>query len=185
MFFMTRDLGYVNKIFRGLSEPELEKLWIAAAETYAIGGACQLLHVVDHVVASRGCRLYLPARKEGIIPGASNLRLPRFVGDRLARQAILSGLEFEAGTPRGDLLCDEVVDAQAVDDALAARIEALTSSGLVNAAANRKALRVGQEPLELFREYMAVVAKEQARCYLSPALVRNLEEHWRAHERDL
>ena len=81
-----------------------EKLWIAAVETYAIGGACQLLHVMDHVIAERGARLFLPARKEGIIPGASNLRLPRFVGERLARQAILSGREFEAGTPEGDLL---------------------------------------------------------------------------------
>jgi thioesterase DpgC len=185
MFFVTRDLGYVHKIFRGLSEPKLEKLWVAAAETYAIGGACQLLHVVDHVIAAHGCRLYLPARKEGIIPGASNLRLPRFVGDRLARQAILSGLEFEAGTPEGDLLCDEVVEADTVDDALAARLDALTSSGLVNAAANRRALRIGQEPIEVFREYMAVFAREQAVCHLSPALVRNLEEHWRAHERDV
>ena len=102
----------------GSRDPEVEKLWVAAAETYAIGGACQLLHVVDHVIAARGCRLYLPARKEGIIPGASNLRLPRFVGDRLARQAILSGLEFEAGTPAGELLCDEVVEPRRVDAAL-------------------------------------------------------------------
>jgi (3,5-dihydroxyphenyl)acetyl-CoA 1,2-dioxygenase len=185
MFFLTRDLGYVSKIFRGLSAPEVEKLWIAAAETYAVGGACQLLHVVDHVIATRGCRLYLPARKEGIIPGASPLRLPRSVGDRLARQAILSGLEFEAGTPQGDLLCDEVVEPAEVDAALAARVEALTSSGLINAAANRRAMRIGQEPLELFREYMALFAREQARCHLSPALVANLEQHWRAHERDV
>jgi thioesterase DpgC len=185
MFFMTRDLGYVSKIYRGLSEPGVEKLWIATAETYAIGGACQLLHVVDHVIAERGCRLYLPARKEGIIPGVSPLRLPRSVGDRLARQAILSGLEFEAGTPRGDLLCDEVVEADGVDAALEARVDALTGSGLVNAAANRRALRIGQEPLDVFREYMAVFAREQARCHLSPALVANLEQHWRAHERDV
>jgi len=183
MFFVTRDLGFVHKIFRGLREPEVEKLWVAAAETYAIGGACQLLHVVDHVIAERGCRLYLPARKEGIIPGASNLRLPRFVGDRLARQAILSGLEFEAGVAPAELICDEVVDEGAVDEALSARIDALTSSGLVNAAANRRALRIGQEPLDVFREYMATFAREQAHCHLSPALVRNLEEHWRAHER--
>src|SRR6185436_11068120 len=118
-----------NKIHAGLSGPEhrpgpleetTEKLWIAAAETYAIGGACQLLHVVDHVIAERGCRMYLPARKEGIIPGASNLRLPRTVGDRVARQAILSGREFVAGTD--DLLCDEVVEAGAMDDAIAARV---------------------------------------------------------------
>ena len=72
-----------------------------------------------------------------------------------------------------------------IDAALAARIDALTSSGLVSAAANRRALRIGAEPLDLFRAYMATYAAEQARCHLSPALVRNLEEHWRAHERQL
>ncbi|MGZ4256033.1 MAG: enoyl-CoA hydratase/isomerase family protein, partial [Solirubrobacteraceae bacterium] len=147
--------------------------------------ACQLLHVMDHVIATRGSRLYLPARKEGIIPGASNLRLPRFVGDRAARQAILSGREWTAGEPDADALCDEIVDPDGMDAALAGRIEALTSSGLINAAANRRAIRVGQEPLELFREYMATYAREQAYCHLSPALVRNLETHWNAHERNV
>jgi thioesterase DpgC len=195
LFFVTRDLGYVNKLFRGLSheehrpaEPEetTEKLWLAAVETFAIGGACQILHTVDHVIATRGARLYLPARKEGILPGASNLRLARSVGDRLARQAILSGLEFEAGTPHGDLLCDEIVESSdELDAAVARRVEALTSSGLVNAAGNRRALRVGAEPLDVFRQYMATFCREQAYCHLSPALVRNLEEHWNAHERRL
>jgi (3,5-dihydroxyphenyl)acetyl-CoA 1,2-dioxygenase len=193
MFFVTRDLGYVNKLFRGLSAEEhrpegpeetTEKLWIAAVETFAIGGACQILHTVDHVIATRGSRLFLPARKEGILPGASNLRLPRSVGDRLARQAILSGLEFEAGTPHGDLLVDEVVGEGEMDAAIAARVAALTDSGLVNAAGNRRALRVGAEPLDLFRRYMSVFCREQAYCHFSPALVRNLEQHWNAHERE-
>ena len=194
LFYITRDLGYVNKLFRGLSSPEhrpdepeetTEKLWIAAVETYAIGGACQLLHTIDHVIAERGSRLNLPARKEGIIPGASNLRLPRSVGDRLARQAILSGLEFEAGTPNGGLLCDETVEPGAMDAAIEARVDALTSSGLVNAAANRRALRAGAEPLDIFRSYMAAYCRDQASCHLSPALVRNLEVHWNAHQRRL
>jgi thioesterase DpgC len=194
LFYLVRDLGYVNKIYRGHSAPEhrpgpieetTEKLWVAAAETYAIGGACQLLHVMDHVVAERGCRLYLPARKEGIIPGASNLRLARSVGDRIARQAILSGREFEAGTPDGDLLCDEVVEPGEMDAAIAERVELLTSSGLVNAAANRRAMRVGVEPLDLFRTYMATYAREQAYCHFSPALIRNLERNWDAHNRRL
>jgi thioesterase DpgC len=194
LFYVVRDLGYVNKLYRGLSAPEhrlgdleetTEKPWIATAETYAIGGACQLLHVMDHVIAERGCRLYLPARKEGIIPGASPLRLARSVGDRLARQAILSGREFEAGTPAGDLLCDEVVDPGEMDAALERRIEQLTDSGVVNAAANRRAMRIGDEPLDLFRSYMATYAREQAYCHFSPALIRNLERHWNAHERAL
>lgn len=186
LFYLVRDLGYVSKIYRGLRHPDgasTEKLWVAGVERYAIGGACQLLHVIDHVIALRGARLYLPARREGIIPGASNLRLPRFVGDRAARQAILSGREWVAGEADAALLCDEVVEAGAMDAAIEARVQALTSSGLINAAANRHALRAGQEPLDLFRAYMAVYAREQAGCHLSPALVRNLEEHWDARRR--
>ena len=185
MFYLVRDLGYVNKLYRGLLTPagDVEKLWVAAVEHYAIGGACQLLHVVDHVIAVRGSRLYLPARKEGIIPGASNLRLPRAVGDRAARQAILSGREWKAGDADAELLVDEVVQAGEMDEAIAARVDALTSSGLINAAANRRALRVGQEPIDVFREYMSTYAREQAYCHLSPALVSNLERHWNAANR--
>ena len=72
-----------------------------------------------------------------------------------------------------------------MDAALEARIQALTSSGLVSAAANRRTMRVGQEPIDIFRQYMATFAREQAYCHLSPALVRNLEEHWNARERAL
>jgi thioesterase DpgC len=199
LFFLLRDLGYVNKIYRGiltgdLAGPDLEgtgtegtteKLWVAAVERFAVGGACQLLHVVDHVIAARGSRLFLPARKEGIIPGASNLRLPRFVGDRAARQAILSGREWTAGEPDAALLCDEVTEPEDMDAALAARTAALTSSGLVNAAANRRTLRAGQEPLEVFRQYMAAFSLEQARCHLSQALVANLRTHWQADQRGI
>jgi (3,5-dihydroxyphenyl)acetyl-CoA 1,2-dioxygenase len=196
-FYLRRDMGYVSKIYRGIAssaggtgagtgddqDAAIEKLWVAAVERLAVGGAFQLLHVVDHVIATRGSRLFLPARKEGIIPGASNLRLPRFVGDRAARQAIFSGREWVAGDADADLVCDEVVEPGQMDRAVAARVEALTGSGLASATANRRTIRAGQEPLDLFREYMAVYAREQARCHLSPALIHNLEEHWRARER--
>ncbi|MBV9603738.1 MAG: enoyl-CoA hydratase/isomerase family protein [Solirubrobacterales bacterium] len=189
LFYLIRDMGYVNKLYRGLAagsnHAATEKLWIAGVEKFAIGGACQLLHVMDHVIAVKGVRLYLPARKEGIIPGASNLRLWRSVGERAARQAILSGREWVAGDPDAELICDEIVADGQMDEAIEARITALTSSGLINASANRAAMRVGQEPIELFREYMATYAREQAYCHLSPALVRNLEEHWNADRRSL
>jgi thioesterase DpgC len=172
LFFPVRDLGLVHKVFRA------DKLWIAAAETFAIGGGCQLLLCVDHILCERGTRLTLPARNEGIIPGAANLRLPRFVGDRRARQAILSGSELQP-----EELADEIVEPGEMDAAIAARAAALSSSGAVSGVANRKAFRVGQEPLDVFREYMSVYCREQAVCYFSPALIRNLEENWRAHER--
>src|ERR1700754_2284760 len=159
LFFPVRDLGFVHKVFRS------SKLWIAAAETYAIGGACQLLLTVDHILAEEGCRLTLPARNEGIIPGAANLRLPRFVGDRAARRAILSGEELDL-----HVMADEIVAREDMDEAIAARAAALSTAGAVSGGANRAAFRVGQEPLDVFREYMAVYSREQAYCHFSPAL---------------
>jgi thioesterase DpgC len=177
LFFPVRDLGLVHKVYRGLADGT-DKLWIAAAETFAIGGGCQLLLCVDHIICERDCRCTLPARNEGIIPGAANLRLPRFVGDRRARQAILSGAELAP-----EELADEIVEPGEMDAAIEARAADLSTSGAVSGVANRRALRVGQEPIDVFREYMAVYSREQATCYFSPALIRNLEENWRAHER--
>lgn len=194
LFYITRDMGYVNKIYRGLVaddlaagdlEATLEKPWIAAVEAFAIGGGCQLLLVMDHVLAERGSYFNLPARKEGIIPGAANLRLGRFVGDRLMRQGILFDRAFPAASPEGQLLCDTLVSDGQMDQALAAAIAGFTDSGVVSAAGNRKAMRVGQESLDLFRQYMAVYAREQAFCHFSPQLIRNLERYWNAHQRRL
>jgi thioesterase DpgC len=194
MFYLQRDLGYVNKIYRGLALADdpppdefggrsIEKPWVAAVETFAIGGHCQLLLVMDYVLAEAGAYLTLPARKEGIIPGAANMRLPRFTGDRLARQAIQYERRLECDSPAGRLICDEIVAQGAMDAALDQVIAGLTSSGVVSAASNRRAIRVAQEPLDMFRAYFAVYAREQAHCHFSPALISNLERHWDAQNR--
>src|SRR5262245_63724600 len=190
LWYLIRDLGFVNKLYRGLAledqHPEMggiEKIWIAAVEGFAIGGHCQILLTIDHTLAAEDAYLTLPARKEGIIPGAANLRLPRFVGDRIARQAILAELRIECASPEGRMLFDQIVPDKDVDQAIHATVEKLTGSGVVSAAGNRRAFRAGQEPLDLFRRYMAVYAREQAQCHFSPALIANLEKHWNAANR--
>ena len=45
------------------AENMAEKPWIAAVETFAIGGGCQLLLAMDHVLAERSSYFNLPARK--------------------------------------------------------------------------------------------------------------------------
>jgi thioesterase DpgC len=192
-FFIARDMGYVHKMYRGLSGAEFwpdevennapEKPWIAAVETFAIGGGCQLLLAMDHVLAERSSFFNLPARKEGIIPGVSNMRLWRFIGDRAARQAILFDRQFPADSPAGQLICDEVVQDGEMDARLDQTVQALASSGVVSAAGNRKAIRVGQESIDQFRQYMAVYCREQAYCHYSPQLIANLEQHWNAAAR--
>ncbi len=193
LWYIERDLGYVHKIYRGLANAEtlpddvsgetMEKPWIVALEGFAIGGHCQLLLVSDYIIAERTAFLTLPARKEGIIPGFANLRLPRFVGDRIARQAIQYERRIDCAQPDGRLICDEIVDVGTMDAAIGRVVDGLSSSGVVSAAANRRALRIGQEPFDLFRAYAAVYAREQAFCHFSPALIANLERYWIGRER--
>ncbi len=190
LWYMIRDLGLVNKLYRGLALPGahpeedcIEKPWVAAVESFAIGGHCQILLTMDYVIAAEDAYMTLPARKEGIIPGAANLRLPRFVGPRVARQAILAGRRLDCASAEGRKICDEIVPVTGMDQAIDSLIALLTDSGVVSAAGNRRALRSGEEPLEQFRRYMAVYAREQAVCHFSPALIANLEKHWDAANR--
>ncbi len=185
LWYLSRDLGLVNKFYRGLAKsgasPEVdstEKIWIAAVEGFAIGGHCQILLTMDYTIAAKDAYLTLPARKEGIVPGAANLRLPRFVGDRLTRQAIMAERRIDCASPEGRLICDEIVPPGAMDAAISRIVEKLTGSGVVSAASNRRAIRIAQEPLDSFRRYMAVYAREQAHCHFSPALIANLERNW-------
>ena len=67
----------------------------------------------------------LPARKEGIIPGAANLRLWRFVGNRVARQAIQHGLKIESDTYNGRKICDEIINLCEMDEVIKKTWEAV------------------------------------------------------------
>jgi len=139
--------------------------------------------VMDYVLAARDAFLSLPARKEGIIPGAANMRMPRFTGDRIARQAIQYERRIDCDSPEGRMICDEIVEPDAMEAALERVVAGLTSSGVVSAAGNRRAMRVAQEPFDVFRSYFATYAREQAYCHFSPALIANLERYWNAHNR--
>jgi len=193
LWFLQRDMGFVHKFLRGVARPEavpddirghgIEKPWVAAVDGFAIGGHCQMLLAMDYVLAARDAFMTLPARKEGIIPGLANLRLPRFTGDRIARQAIQYERKLMCDSPEGRLICDEIADAADMDGAVADVVERLTSAGAVSAVGNRRALRIGAEPLDLFRRYCSAYARDQAYCYVSPALIANLERNWDAQNR--
>jgi thioesterase DpgC len=193
-FMVERELGALTKMYRGhdlgdpfepVFETRREKPWIAAVEAFAIGGACQILLVMDRVLAEGGSYFNLPARKEGIVPGAANLRLPRFVGERPTRQAIFFNRDFAADSPVGRLLADEVLPGPDLDAAIERAAADVMSAGATSLAANRRQLRIAQEPLDVFRRYMAAYAREQAYCFYSPALIDNLERNWDARRRRL
>jgi len=184
-FLLGREFGYVNKIRHGLhgaathllpGSPTREKPWVAAVDSFAIGGGLQLLLVFDHVVASRGTYFSLPAAKEGIVPGVSNLRLAPRVGNRLARDMILRGRTLRAEEPDAAALVDQLVDDEAaMEPAIQAAVAVMRSDAIVP---NRRMMRLGEEPIELFRTYMAEFALEQAKRIYAPAVLARLQARW-------
>jgi thioesterase DpgC len=161
----------------------IEKSWIAAVDGSAIGGHCQILLTMDYVLAADDAFMTLPARKEGFIPGFANLRLPRFTGDRIARQAIQNDRKLIYDSPDGRLICDEIAGPNDMDTAIEQAIDRLTNAGAISAIGNRRAFRIAQEPLDLFRRYASAYARDQAYCCFSTALIANLERNWDAHNR--
>lgn len=161
-FLLRRELGYINKIVRGLVVDEFEtiaKPWVAAVDTFAIGGGAQLLLAFDRVIAGADSYFSLPAAQEGIVPGAGNLRLTQLAGGRVSRQVILWGRRIWATEPDARLLFDDVVDPREVGAAVEESADRLDSPAVV---ANRHMLNLAAEPPAAFRAYMAEFASQQA-----------------------
>ncbi|AUI64005.1 (3,5-dihydroxyphenyl)acetyl-CoA 1,2-dioxygenase DpgC [Amycolatopsis sp. BJA-103] len=164
-FLLRREMGYIQKIFRGLYTDGswhsrlTAKPWMAAVDSFAIGGGTQLLLVFDHVLAASDAYLSLPAAKEGIIPGVSNFRLSRIAGPRVARQVILGGRRIQAAEPDARSIVDEVVPPEQMDVAIEGALARLDGEAVV---ANRRMLNLAEEPPEEFRRYIAEFALQQA-----------------------
>ena len=70
---------------------------IAALNGVAMGGGLELALCCDFIFAARGVRLALPEASRGLMPGGMGTQnLPRAVGERRAKELILSGRPIEA-----------------------------------------------------------------------------------------
>ena len=178
-FLLRRELGYVNKIRRGLlleeqsaftKERREQKAWLAAVDSFAVGGGVQLLLACDRVIAASNAYLSLPAASEGMIPGVDNVRLSQWVSGQMARQIILSGRTIGVAEPDARFLVDDVADPANMDSAIEAAAFQLSSGAL---HANRRLSALLEEPIDSFRAYMAEFALEQAqRLYNADVLSR-------------
>jgi thioesterase DpgC len=165
-FLLRRELGYLRKLLLGLRAddaswryPLTDMPWVAAVDTFAIGGGMQVLLAVDHVIAGADAYLSLPAAQEGIVPGAADFRLGLLTGPRLARQVILGGRRIRATDPEARTLIDEVVEPAELDQAVHAALTKLRDPAVT---ANRRMLNLAVESADGFRAYMAEFAVQQA-----------------------
>jgi cyclohexa-1,5-dienecarbonyl-CoA hydratase len=82
-------LDSFHAIFRALEQ--LGKPTIAIVDGAALGGGCELVAGCDIVIATERARFGQPEIKLGVFPPVAAVLLPRIIGDKRARELILTG----------------------------------------------------------------------------------------------
>lgn len=89
-----RMLDSFHGIFRALEQ--MAKPTIAVVDGAALGGGCELVAGCDIVIASERARFGQPEIKLGVFPPVAAVLLPRIIGDKRARELILTGELIDA-----------------------------------------------------------------------------------------
>jgi cyclohexa-1,5-dienecarbonyl-CoA hydratase len=87
-------LDSFHGIFRSLEQ--LARPTIAVVDGPALGGGCELVAACDIVIASERARFGQPEIKLGVFPPVAAVLLARVIGDKRARELILTGELIEA-----------------------------------------------------------------------------------------
>lgn len=82
-------LDAFHAIFRALEQAG--KPTIAVVDGAALGGGCELVAGCDIVIASERARFGQPEIKLGVFPPVAAVLLPRIIGDKRARELMLTG----------------------------------------------------------------------------------------------
>lgn len=100
-------------IFRQLEQ--LGRPTVAVVEGSALGGGCELVAGCDIVIAGAQARFGQPEIKLGVFPPVAALLLPRIVGDKRAREMILTGEMIDAKEALRIGLVNHVVPANQLE----------------------------------------------------------------------
>jgi enoyl-CoA hydratase/carnithine racemase len=115
----------------------LSKPVIAAVKGYCMAGGYEMVLQCDIVIVSDNAVFSLPEVTHGFFPGAGACqRLPRLVGNQMAKELILTGRRWDAQEAKALGLVNKVVPlGQVVDEAMtmAKKIASYPSVGVVQA----------------------------------------------------
>jgi enoyl-CoA hydratase len=117
---------------------------IAAVNGAAFGGGCELALACDFAYAARTARFALPETSLGIIPGVGGTQnLPRAVGERRAKEVILTARAFSAEEAFQWGMVNRVCDgADLMSESLAAA-RAICANGPVAVQQAKKSIHQG------------------------------------------
>jgi cyclohexa-1,5-dienecarbonyl-CoA hydratase len=120
-----------HAVFRTLEQ--MAKPAIAVVDGAALGGGCELAAACDFVISSSRAKFGQPEIKLGVFPPAAAVLLPRIVGERRARELLLTGEIFDAQEALRLGLVGHVVEAEQLEPKLQeilARLRELSAPAL-------------------------------------------------------
>jgi cyclohexa-1,5-dienecarbonyl-CoA hydratase len=86
VFQMLEAFHSIFRVLRQIAKPV-----IAVVDGSALGGGCELIAACDIVIASERARFGQPEIKLGVFPPVAVILLPRVIGEKRARELILTG----------------------------------------------------------------------------------------------
>lgn len=151
-------LDSFHAIFRQLEQ--LAKPAIALVDGAALGGGCEIVAACDVVIASDRSRFGLPEIKLGVFPPVAAILLPMVIGQKRARELILTGEIIDAVEAGRLGLCNHVVPSAHLEPKLleiTAKLKDLSGASLEY---TRRALDLGRG------RTLDAALKEQENIYL-------------------
>ena len=124
-------LDSFHTIFRQLEQ--ISKPAIALVDGAALGGGCELVAACDIVIASERSRFGLPEIKLGVFPPVATILLPVVIGEKRARELILTGEIIDAVEAGRLGLCNHIVPSAHLEPKLlevSAKLRELSGTSL-------------------------------------------------------
>jgi len=140
-----------HAIFRTLAQ--MAKPALAVVDGAALGGGCELIAACDIVISSPRGRFGQPEIKLGVFPPVAAVLLPRLIGERRAREMVLTGELIDAREAARLGLISHLVPSEQLESKLQevlARLRELSASSL---EATRRAMDEAQG--RLFEEALS------------------------------
>jgi cyclohexa-1,5-dienecarbonyl-CoA hydratase len=135
-------LDSFHGIFRTLEQ--IARPTIAVVENPALGGGCELVAACDIVIAGERSRFGQPEIKLGVFPPVAALLLPRIVGDKRARELILTGDLIDAQEAARIGLVNHVVTGNQLEPKLLELLLKLRELSATSLELTRKAIDLGR-----------------------------------------
>ena len=136
-------LDSFHAIFRILLQTA--KPAIAVVDGPALGGGCELIAACDIVIASDNARFGQPEIKLGVFPPVAAILLPRIIGERRARELILTGDLIDADEALRLGLVNYVAPSEKLEEKTQETLAKLREHSAAALGMTRTALDIGSQ----------------------------------------